>query len=153
MPGRVASRARGIRMHNMRRGCTSFRFHRRIRADCGRQWVCRGDQNSRMTRAVSDSGWAFGDSNLLGGPDCGSRHPLGSLRRVANCRNFQRSRGQMERRRGNTRARGRHRVRVRVRGVNDGTWWLRSSRAVKVDRMDLNITITELVLLGKSELD
>lgn len=105
-----------------------------------------------MTRAVSDSGWAFGDSNLLGSPDCGSRH---LLRRVANRRNFPRSRGQMERRKGNTRARGRRRVRVRVRvrGVKDGTWRLRSSRAVKVDRMDLDITIAELVLLGKRELD
>lgn len=105
-----------------------------------------------MTRAVSDSGWTFGDSNLLGGPDCGSRQLLG---RVANRRNFQRSRGQMERRTGNTRARGRRRVRVRVRvrGVKDRPWRLRSSRAVKVDRMDLDITIAELVLLGKRELD
>lgn len=101
-----------------------------------------------MTRAISDSGRAFGDSTLLGGPDCRSRHLLG---RVANCRNFQRSRGQMERRKGNTRARGRHRV--RVRGVKDGAWRLRSSRAVKVNRMDLDITIAELALLGKRELD
>lgn len=101
-----------------------------------------------MTRAVSDSGWAFSDSNLLGSPDCGSRHLLG---RVAKRRNFPCSRGQMEMRKGNSRARGRRMV--RMRGAKDGAWRLRSSRTVKVDRMDLYITIAELVLLGKCELD
>lgn len=84
-----------------------------------------------MARAVSDGWCTFGDSELLGSPDCGRRHLLG---RVASRRNL--LRGPMERRQGGSRARTG--LSVRVGGDNDSvTWRLGSSRAVKVDLMNL----------------
>jgi hypothetical protein len=82
-----------------------------------------------MTRAVSDGRCAFGDGDLLGSPDSGSRHHLGG---VANRRNLMINRpGPMHRRQRR----------------------LGSSGAVKVNGMNLDITISKLVLFRKREND